>query len=333
MKELVITRHGSFLKKESERFVVQSGDVETHLPAVDVSTIQICCSGAISTEALRLAARYNIPVYVCDNTGEPVCSVLPSSMAGAVTVRIRQLEARSNPAGCILAKRICMGSTKNKAMLLRSLARTRQKHREDLLQAAERIDALRREIADLDGELSEVRRQLLPREGMCASIYFAALRYVLSGKLYRGSRSRQPPRDLFNAGLSYGYGILYPKVHRAVILAGLDPYLGFLHSEYERRPGLVMDLIEEFRQTVVDREIIKLCVRRRLQQGAIGGKGGFTLGQEARRAVASAVLDRLHAVGHYRGRKEEVNRVILLQATRLANHLLGRDEYRAWEER
>src|SRR5204862_398077 len=62
--------------------------------------------------------------------------------------------------------------------------------------------------------------------------------------------------DPLNAALNYGYGILYAQVERALLLAGLDPYAGFLHADRPGKPSLVLDLIEEFRQAVVDRTLI-----------------------------------------------------------------------------
>ncbi|MER3513307.1 MAG: CRISPR-associated endonuclease Cas1, partial [Chloroflexota bacterium] len=57
---------------------------------------------------------------------------------------------------------------------------------------------------------------------------------------------------------NYGYGILYGQVERALVLAGLDPYAGFIHVDRPGKPSLVLDLIEEFRQAVVDRTVLGL---------------------------------------------------------------------------
>jgi len=36
-----------------------------------------------------------------------------------------------------------------------------------------------------------------------------------------------PAKDEFNAMLNYGYGMLYGMIERSVVVAGLDPYIGF----------------------------------------------------------------------------------------------------------
>jgi hypothetical protein len=59
------------------------------------------------------------------------------------------------------------------------------------------------------------------------------------------SRSRQPAADAFNAMLNYSCGILYSLVEKACILAGLEPFVGFLHTDNYNKKSLVYDLIEQ----------------------------------------------------------------------------------------
>ncbi len=49
---------------------------------------------------------------------------------------------------------------------------------------------------------------------------------------------------------------------KAVSYAGLDPYAGYLHADRPGKPSLVLDLMEEFRQQVVDRTVITLLSKR-----------------------------------------------------------------------
>ena len=48
------------------------------------------------------------------------------------------------------------------------------------------------------------------------------------------------------------------KVHRAIIKARLEPYLGFLHSMQYGKPSLVCDLQELYRY-LVDDFVIQFC--------------------------------------------------------------------------
>ena len=61
------------------------------------------------------------------------------------------------------------------------------------------------------------------------------------------SRSRNPTKGEFNVLLNYGYGVLYSMVEKAYIIAGLDPYIGFLHTDNYNKKSRVFDVIELFR--------------------------------------------------------------------------------------
>lgn len=73
------------------------------------------------------------------------------------------------------------------------------------------------------GYIEEARDSLFGIEGEASRIYFQALSNVLPEAVYSGTRTKRPPGDLFNAMLSYGYGILYTEVEKACILSGLNP--------------------------------------------------------------------------------------------------------------
>jgi len=66
--------------------------------------------------------------------------------------------------------------------------------------------------------------------------------------------------------LSYGYTVLRSRVEYALFLAGLNPYEGILHSTYRERPALGFDLMEEFRQPVVDRVVLTMIARNEVKK-------------------------------------------------------------------
>lgn len=69
-------------------------------------------------------------------------------------------------------------------------------------------------------------------------------------------RSRRPPKDRFNALLSFGYGLLYQAVLQAVVAVGLEPALGFFHKPRSAAHPLVLDLMELFRSPVWDMTVV-----------------------------------------------------------------------------
>jgi CRISPR-associated protein Cas1 len=58
--------------------------------------------------------------------------------------------------------------------------------------------------------------------------------------------------DGVNSLFNFVYELLAWKVHRALINAKLEPYLGFLHSEQFGKPSLVCDFQELYRYLIDD---------------------------------------------------------------------------------
>ena len=52
--------------------------------------------------------------------------------------------------------------------------------------------------------------------------------------------------------------IVETEIWKSIYLAGLNPYCGFLHSERYARDSMVFDLIEEFRQQIVDKTVLSI---------------------------------------------------------------------------
>ena len=71
-------------------------------------------------------------------------------------------------------------------------------------------------------------------------------------------RNRRPTRDPVNVILSLGYTFLTREVCSVPEAESFEPCLGFLHGIRYGRNSLALDLVEEFRQPVVDRLVLML---------------------------------------------------------------------------
>ena len=123
-------------------------------------------------------------------------------------------------------------------------------------------------------------------EGVASAHYFAALSAVLPEEWKFAGRSRDPARDAFNCLLNYSYGVLYSHVEKGCIIAGLDPYVGLLHTDDYNKKSFVFDLIEVFR-IFMDRTVLlfakrqvkeSLLIRSRWALSEPGGEGGADRG-------------------------------------------------------
>ena len=131
------------------------------------------------------------------------------------------------------------------------------------------------------------------------------------------------PNDAVNAALNYGYGILTSHVWGAVMNAGLEPFAGLLHTDRSGKPSFVLDLVEEFRQPIVDRPIFAW-----LFKGGTPRLANNLLDADSREAIASRVLARLNAVEPHRGKNHQVRSIIQMQARLAASAFRGLRPYR-----
>ena len=103
-------------------------------------------------------------------------------------------------------------------------------------------------------------------EGVCASQYFLAFGQIVPEEVGFRERTKRPPKDVVNAALGYGYAILLSECISALRAAGLDPAIGFMHTNQDNRPNLALDFIEEFRPYVVDQVVMQLFCKGELTQ-------------------------------------------------------------------
>jgi CRISPR-associated protein Cas1 len=184
--------------------------------------------------------------------------------------------------------------------------------------------------------LSEARPGIFAVEGGAGRLYMEALGWVLPAGLGFQGRTRRPPADVVNAALSYGYGILHAQVQRALFLVGLEPSVGFLHTDRWGRSSLTLDAMEVFRQPVIDRAVLTLARRGQLHpdEHTQPHGPGLYLSADGRRLVAGQVYERLAATFTYRSQFATWKQAIVLEARAVASYLIGhRPSYRAYTHR
>jgi CRISPR-associated protein Cas1 len=169
-----------------------------------------------------------------------------------------------------------------------------------------------------------IRDQIMGIEGQYAAHYWTALAPLIHAHMAWPGREGRGATDPFNQVLNYGYGMLYKQVEHALVLAGLDPYGGLLHADRAGKPSLVLDLIEEFRQAVVDRTLIGQ-VNRGWQ---IGRTDEGWLDDATRERIVERVMERLESSEAYEGKRFALRHILQHQARHIATFVRGeRAEY------
>ena len=130
-------------------------------------------------------------------------------------------------------------------------------------------------------------------EGLAAKDYFFTFDdLILRDKddFFFQQRSRRPPLDRANALLSFVYSLLTSDCIAALQGVGLDPYVGFLHTDRPGRASLALDLVEEFRPAIADRFVLTLINTGVIKpsQFEVRENGGVFLSEGGRKTVLAA---------------------------------------------
>ncbi|WP_448595891.1 CRISPR-associated endonuclease Cas1 [Thermoflexus hugenholtzii] len=326
VRHLLVSEYGAFLGKHHGRLrVSRDGQVLVEAPLLHLEAVLILGAGvALSADAVEVCCADGIPIYFLDPAGRPYAALYSAGLTGTVRTRREQLLAYRDRRGVELAIAFARGKITNQANFLRYAAKYRERAAPEaarrLHQAAERVRGALEDLQGLQGDtVEEIREQILAIEGRAAQRYWEALGAVIPESYGWPGRIPRGAQDPINAALNYGYGILYGQVERSLVLAGLDPYGGFIHADRPGKPSLVLDLIEEFRAVVVDRTVVGMATKGMKLE--VDGEGRLT--EEARRSVAEKILERLDAAERYEGKRQPLRVILQSQARHIATFLRG----------
>ena len=320
--QLVINSYGAYLRKSGNCFLVKREDKSFEVAVNKVNSILITTSAYITTDAIKLAVDNNIDIVFLDAHGDPYGRVWHPKLGSTTLIRRRQLEIYESLDGLNLAKEWGLKKLDNQIELLVKLKKTREEKRDELDRYIEEIERSREQMRRLRGTIEARRQDMLGLEGMAARSYFEALSAIMPEKYRFAGRSRNPAKDEFNALLNYGYGVLYSLMEKGCIIAGLDPYLGFLHSDSYNKLSLVFDIIEMFR-IYVDETVVYLFSRRMVKDEFFEPlEQGMGLSKDGKAALIEALNKTLEETILYRGRNVKTRNTIQMECHRIANGLI-----------
>ena len=311
LNTLYVTTEDTYLRLDNDTLRVEV-ERETRLRVPLHHLCAVVCFGHINFSAplMHRLADESIALVLLDANGR-FKARLEGAVAGNVLLRQAQFQRAADPAFALDMARACVaGKIKNTRQVLQRGAREAKVEEEAKLLARRADDlaaSLRAlvEVADLD--------TLRGMEGEAARQYFSGLNFLVRADqrdaFQMDGRSRRPPRDRFNALLSFLYAMWMNDCRSALEAVGLDPQVGFLHALRPGRAALALDLMEEFRPWA-DRLALSLINRGQvtaddffLREG-----GGVSLEVDARKTVVVAYQER---------KREELTHPLLAQSVPL----------------
>lgn len=317
---LYLVEQGSKLAREGRRLVVsKDGQVLAQVATLQVSQVIVYGNIQITTPALQLLLGEGIEVVLLSEHGKFYGRVVgaPSAHGG---LRVAQaLRSRDADFTLRTAQAMVRGKVHNIKVFLQRYARRLESG--TVRSAAESVDGLLARIPR-----TTTLNSLRGVEGQASAVYFGVWKELLKPPWNFPKRVRRPPRDPVNVLLSFGYTILLQNVLGAVLTAGLDPYVGFLHAISYNRPSLALDLMEEFRPLIVDSVVLR-CLNNAIVTNAhfCEGDGDYALllNDDGRRLFIRELETRLTQTFQHpeSGEQTTYRQLFLLQSYALARSI------------
>lgn len=259
LNTLFVTTQGAYLAKEGETVAVKiDGKTRLQLP---IHTLDgIVCFGQVSCSPFLMGfcADRDVAISFLTEYGRFLAKVT-GPVSGNVLLRRTQYRWADDEAKTASVTRaVLTGKITNCRTVLQRASRDHAKKIDDesIRKSANRLTEIAMHLqADLSLD------QLRGYEGEAAKVYFGVFDHLITSQkddFVFHQRSRRPPLDRVNCLLSFLYTMVMHDVRSALEAVGLDPAVGFLHRDRPGRPGLALDLMEEFRPFIADRLALSL---------------------------------------------------------------------------
>jgi CRISPR-associated protein Cas1 len=263
LNTLYVTTADSYLSLDGETVVVLNQDkVLGRIPLHNLEGIVAFGYTGASPALMGECASRNISLCFLNPNGKFLVRVT-GKVYGNVTLRKEQYRiSDDHDLACKVARNFIIGKVFNARWVIERVTREHPLS----------VDCakLKKVSAQLQNSIELIKdctsnEQLRGYEGEAASLYFSVFDdMILQQKdyFYFNGRNRRPPMDRVNAILSFVYTLLVNNTASALESVGLDPYVGFLHTDRPGRMSLALDLIEELRPVMADRFVISLINKR-----------------------------------------------------------------------
>lgn len=313
MTTLYVIQPDAILSKDYEAFQVtlkqEDGTWKKHkVAAQTVNEIVLMGNPQVTGDAFAYALELGMPIHYLSNFGKYLGSALPKSSRNG-QLRLAQYGVYYDPAQRLeLVKTIVTGKIHNQYNVLyrRNQKDNPLKERKNLVKNQQTLDQVR------------------GIEGLAAREYFACWQNMIGKQWTFNGRNRRPPTDPVNSLLSFAYALLQGQVMAAVNVAGLDPYIGYLHEVHHGQPAMVLDLMEEFRALIADSLVLSILNKQEVKPNDFNESlGAYRLKDNAKKTFLEVFNKKMndeftHPVFNYRC---TYRRAIELQARLLSRHL------------
>lgn len=328
LNTLYVMTENAYLTLDGENVVIQvEGSERGRFPLHTLEGILSFSYAGASPALMGACAERNVDLCFLRPSGRFLARVCGGSRGNVLLRKTQYRFSEDETSSLDIGKNMLIGKLYNARWVLERATRDHalSVNTERLKTAS---SALRRSVGNM--ETADSVDRLRGIEGDAAAEYFAVFNeLILNGDeafAFRG-RSRRPPLDRINAMLSFAYALLANNCASALEAVGLDPYVGFVHTDRPGRMSLALDLMEELRPAFADRFVLT-CVNTRVvnsQMFDVSGSGAVSLNEAGRKVFLKAWQERKKETLTHPFLKEKLpwGLVPFVQALLLARYLRG----------
>lgn len=333
LNTLYVMSPESYLSLDGENIVIlDQGEETARVPLHNLEAIVSFGYRGVSPALMGGCAERDISLCFMSPHGKFLARIT-GGIRGNVVLRKKQYEISEDVNISLgIARNCILGKVYNSRWVIERATRDHS------LQVD--VDKLKNASAILKQSLKNIENcqdmaQLRGYEGEAASVYFRVFdQLILQQKkdfIFAG-RNKRPPMDNVNAMLSFIYSLLTNMIASALETVGLDPYVGFMHTDRPGRVSLALDLIEELRPVLADRFVLT-TINKKMVTGKDFSKredGAVLMSDKGKKLLLSEWQNKKkEVITHpYLNDKIEWGMIPFAQAMLLARYLRGDiDEY------
>ena len=329
--KIILQGYNKSIHKKNNNLIIKEKEEEIYqIPAKKVSDILINAKGYITFDALTLISQNNIPLLSTNYYGQ-IEYILESPQNENITLRKKQYKTSENKQGLLIAKEIITSKMKNQYSTQKTLNKNKKNPQIQLIKnkIKDNINKIEKLKIQEETEIYQTRNTIMGIEGQTSAEYWKAINIITPPEINFKTRDQNPKNDVTNAMLNYAYAILASEITKIIITQKLDPYCGFLHSDLNKRTSLTYDIIEEFRQQIVDKTVLSLINKKEITEKDIDKRSNI-LKKEAKYKLTKKIMNKLHTQIQYQNEKITYIEIIEKQTRKLKKSIEKETEYKGF---
>ncbi|WP_307257607.1 type I-B CRISPR-associated endonuclease Cas1b [Oikeobacillus pervagus] len=324
-RDIYLFSNGRLMRKDNTLYIVSEDGIKRAVPVEQVENVHLFGQIDLNSALFNFSGQKEVMLHFYNYYGFYTGSFYPRehSVSGIVTVKQSDHYLRKEKR-LFLAK--CFVQSASFHML--RTCRKRGIHGYESVQIITELSKNIRDAKDV--------QQTMGIEGMIRQHYYRALNELIPEEFTFAERTKRPPRDPFNALISFGNTMMYTSVLSEIYKTQLNPTISYLHEPSQKRFSLCLDLAEIFKPLLVDPLLITLVNKKKITSKHFENHDGMVyLNEMGRKIVIAAFDERLQQTIRHRKLKRNVSYwyLIRLECYKLIKHVIGDTPYiplKAW---